>query len=375
MPAEANHLPIIEAEKLQMKFRRIDALRGVNLQVNRGSVFALLGENGAGKSTLIRILTGFQKPSDGSARVCGLDPARQPDQVRRQIGYVSDAPSLYPWMTVAETGGFAASLYDAAFLERYQRSINAYEIRADQKIKHLSKGQRAKVALSLALAHDPSLLILDEPTSGLDPKVRKSFLESMIDRAATGQTVFLSSHQISEVERVADQVAILHRGKIVLVGALDEIRDSVSRLVIDVDDPLRAIARLPAPATVLSEDTAGRQRQLFVRQLQPAMINALREQEGVTEVRHHSATLEEIFVAYTLPSSESNSGDSNGGSDRRSDSDDDQGPPSDSGNVAGPGNAADPRNTSDTGNSTVRERNDGSVLTRGKERTGEVGAL
>ena len=251
---------------------RCDALLGVDLEIRPGTVFALLGENGAGKTTLIRILTGFQKPSGGSCTVCGINPMRNPGDVRRQIGYVSDAPALYDWMTVAQIGGFTASFYGAEFLPNYDEAIRRYEIQPEQKIRHLSKGQRAKVALSLALAHDPSLLIMDEPTSGLDPKVRRSFLESMIDRAATGRTVFLSSHQISEVERVADTIAILHHGRIRLHGPLAEIRKSIHELVIDVDDPLRAVPPPPEPAEVLQEDTSGRSKQLFVRGLEPEMI-------------------------------------------------------------------------------------------------------
>ncbi len=290
---------VISAKNLMMHFRRCDALRGVDLHVQPGTVFALLGENGAGKTTLIRILTGFQKPSSGTCLVSGVDPASDPLTVRRSIGYVSDSPALYDWMTVAQIGGFAASFYDREFLSRYEESIRRYEILPDQKIKHLSKGQRAKVALSLALSHDPDLLILDEPTTGLDPKVRRSFLESMIDRAATGRTVFLSSHQISEVERVADTIAILHRGKIVLHGPLAEIRESIWHVVIDVDDPLRAIAMLPPPAVILSEQTSGAQRQIFIRHLNPSMMDELRGTPGIIDVRHRVATLEEIFVACT----------------------------------------------------------------------------
>ncbi|MGB7346172.1 MAG: ABC transporter ATP-binding protein, partial [Pirellulaceae bacterium] len=161
--------PVISAKNLTMHFRRCDALCGVDLEIQPGTVFALLGENGAGKTTLIRILTGFQKPSSGSCLVSGVDPSADPLTVRRSIGYVSDSPAMYDWMTVAQIGGFAGSFYDRTFLDRYEESIRRYEIVPDQKIKHLSKGQRAKVALSLALAHDPDLLILDEPTSGLDP--------------------------------------------------------------------------------------------------------------------------------------------------------------------------------------------------------------
>jgi ABC-2 type transport system ATP-binding protein len=290
---------VITAQQLTMHFRRCDALRGVDLDIKPGTVFALLGENGAGKTTLIRILTGFQKPSSGSCSVFDIDPTRDPGAVRRRVGYVSDAPALYDWMTVAQIGGFTASFYDRQFLTRYEESIRRYEIQPDQKIKHLSRGQRAKVVLSLALAHDPELLILDEPTSGLDPKVRRSFLESMIDRAATGRTVFLSSHQISEVERVADTIAILHQGEIVLTGPLAEIRQSIWQVVIDVDDPLRALPLFPSPAEILSEETAGAQRQVFVRNLDPEMVDQLRCIPGVIDVRHRVATLEEIFVACT----------------------------------------------------------------------------
>lgn len=291
--------PVITVNNLTMHFRRCDALRGIDLQVQPGTVFALLGENGAGKTTLIRILTGFQKPTLGNARVCGLDPCSDPLGVRRQIGYVSDAPALYDWMTIGQIGGFTASFYDDNFLPRYEEMTKRYELPMDRKIKHLSKGQRAKVALSLALAHDPSLLIMDEPTSGLDPKVRRSFLESMIDRAATGRTVLLSSHQISEVERVADAIAIIHHGKVRLMGPLSAIRESIHQITIDVDDPLRALPTLEGPAVVLSEETSGRQRQIFVQNYEPEMLSVFRNETGVGEVRSRVATLEEIFVACT----------------------------------------------------------------------------
>ncbi|MCG8653702.1 MAG: ABC transporter ATP-binding protein, partial [Pirellulales bacterium] len=162
-----NH--VITAKDLTMRFRSCDALLGVDLAIEPGTVFALLGENGAGKTTLIRILTGFQRPSTGTCGVCGLDPASGALEVRRRIGYVSDAPALYDWMSVGEIGWFTASFYGEGYIESFRESILRYGIPENRKIRHLSKGQRAKVALSLSLAHDPELLILDEPTSGLDP--------------------------------------------------------------------------------------------------------------------------------------------------------------------------------------------------------------
>ena len=282
-----------------MQFRGCDALRGVDLSVPTGTVFALLGENGAGKTTLIRILTGFQPPSAGTAQVCGLDPTKDALEIRRRIGYVSDAPTMYEWMKVDEIGWFTAGFYPDGYLEAYRELIRKYELPPTRKIRDLSKGQRAKVALSLALAHDPELLILDEPTSGLDPLVRREFLESMIDRAATGRTVLLSSHQINEIERVADRIAILHQGRIQLTGTLSELRDTISEVTIKLSDPLISLPTLDAPAQILNEQTSGRQRRMIVRYFTPHNEALLKTSHGVFEVTHRCASLEELFVACT----------------------------------------------------------------------------
>jgi len=294
-----NQSDVIAARGLEMKFSGCEPLRGIDLNIKRGTVFALLGENGAGKTTMIRILTGFQKPTAGSCTVCGLDPMHDSLEIRRRVGYVSDAPALYDWMNVGEIGWFAASFYPPGFVEKYRELIAGYELPEARKIKHLSKGQRAKVALSLALAHDPELLILDEPTSGLDPLVRREFLESMVDRASAGRTVFLSSHQIAEVERVADTVAILHDGKFKLCDELVALKDSISEITINVDDPLVSLPVLPSPAEVLSEETEGRQRRMIVRGFNQSMRQMLLNRPGVSAVRDRSASLEELFVACT----------------------------------------------------------------------------
>jgi ABC-2 type transport system ATP-binding protein len=286
-------------EGLEMHFRGCDALRGIDLNIPRGSVFALLGENGAGKTTLIRILTGFQVPSKGSASVLGLNPVRDSLEIRRRIGYVSDAPALYDWMRVDEIGWFASSFYPKGFLEQYRESIARYDLPSDRKIKHLSKGQRAKVALSLAVAHDPELLILDEPTSGLDPLVRREFMESMVERAATGRTVLLSSHQISEVERVADYIAIIHQGKVRLTALLSDLRDQVFEVTVGVADPLAAMPEIGGTAEILSEQRMGRQLRWVVRGFDPTQERAISEWPGVQSVRSRPATLEELFVACT----------------------------------------------------------------------------
>jgi ABC-2 type transport system ATP-binding protein len=184
-------------------------------------------------------------------------------------------------------------------LERYGESISHFEVPRNRKIRHLSKGQKAKVALALALAHDPELLILDEPTSGLDPHVRREFMESMVDRAVTGRTVLISSHQIAEVERVADMVAILHQGKVRLMDSMSNLKDTVSEVTISLDDPLIALPRMAGNVEVLSEQSSGRQRRMVVRGFDHLAQESIESRSGVISVRSRPASLEEIFIACT----------------------------------------------------------------------------
>lgn len=290
---------IIEVEGLAMHFRGCQALRNVDLAIPRGSVFALLGENGAGKTTLIRILTGFQRPTSGSVRILGLDPLKDALAIRRRIGYVSDTPALYQWMRIDEIGSFASAFYPEGFLDNYHDLITRYELPANRKIKHLSKGQRAKVALALAVSHDPELLILDEPTSGLDPLVRRAFLESMVERAARGRTVLLSSHQISEIERVADRMAIIHDGHVRLQGTLSDMRNDVVELTFSVTDPLAVLPVVERNVEVLSEQKSGRQVRWIALSGDDSVEKTVSDWPGVHSVRSRPANLEELFVACT----------------------------------------------------------------------------
>jgi ABC-2 type transport system ATP-binding protein len=297
MGENMNH--VISAKGLEMHFPGCDALRGIDLQVEQGTVFALLGENGAGKTTLIRILMGYQQPSVGECTVLGLDPIRDDIEIRRRVGYVSDAPALYDWMQIGEIGWFASAFYPDGFIDRYRETIERYELPPDRRIKNLSKGQRAKVALALALAHDPELLILDEPTSGLDPLVRREFMESMIERAANGKTVLLSSHQIAEVERVADKIAILRHGKFRIVDSLSELRDSVHEVTVSLSDPLISLPQVEPPAELLSEETEGRQRRFVIRGEIEPVKELWSSRAGVTAVQSRPASLDELFIACT----------------------------------------------------------------------------
>lgn len=292
---------VISTSGLTKRFPGCLALDGVDLQVPAGTVFALLGENGAGKTTLIRILTGFLQATSGSCQVLGLDPVRDALAIRRRVGYVSDAPALYDWMQVGEIGWFASTFYPPGFLDRYRAMIRRYELAEAWKIRRLSKGQRAKTALALALASDPELLILDEPTAGLDPLVRREFLESMVDRAAVGKTVLLSSHQIAEVERVADHIAFLRQGKFCLIRSLAELKESVHLVTVSLADPLIVLPPLDGTAQLLSEQSSGRQRQWVVMGWSESLQAQIQRYHGVTHVDARSATLEELFAACARP--------------------------------------------------------------------------
>src|SRR5208337_1546353 len=178
----------------------------------------------------------------------------------------------------------------------YARLVAHFGLPPQKKLNTLSKGTHAKVALSLALAHDPELLVLDEPTSGLDPMVRREFLESMVDRAAQGQTVFLSSHQIAEVERVADIVAIIRKGKLLLVERLDELKAQVRRLTVTLKDGIAVVPKFGGE--VIAERWKPRQWQSVIRGLGDEQLAALRGDATVEDVEVGPTSLEDIFIAY-----------------------------------------------------------------------------
>ena len=288
---------VIDISNVSKRFRAAVALDGVSFQVPRGVVFALLGENGAGKTTLIRSLLGLEGLDGGSVSVLGMDPVKEGVAIRRRTGYVSDSPALYRWMTVKQIAHFTASFYDAGFLNNFNKVAADFGLEDGQKIKHLSKGGQAKVALALSLAHQPELLILDEPTSGLDAIVRRHFLDSMIDVAAEGRSVLLSSHQISEVERVADWVAVIRQGKLMACDELVNLKGRFERWIITLDsDDLDFDSSMIG--NLINHAGRGRKRQqLMVFDVKEGLTDYVRRQPQVSDLEVQSASLEEIFVS------------------------------------------------------------------------------
>ena len=259
--------PVIDIAGLRKDYGPIEAVRGLDLQVPRGSIYGFLGRNGAGKTTTIKVLLGMARPTGGSARVFGL-AADAPDasvEIRRRTGFVSEDKELYDYMTVEEIVRFTAGFYPRWRRDLEARYLRAFELPAPAKVKTLSRGTRTKLALLLALCRGAELLVLDEPTAGLDPAVTEQVLQALVGHVAQGETtIFFSSHQIAEVEQIADRIAIVDRGRAVLAGALDDLRESFRRvqLVFDREAPQPAfrsagVARVRRQGRVLTVIASG----------------------------------------------------------------------------------------------------------------------
>jgi ABC-2 type transport system ATP-binding protein len=285
---------VIEVSGLSRRFGRALALDDVTLDVPRGVVFGLVGENGAGKTTLIKHLLGLLRAESGTVRVLGCDPVTQPVEVLSRVGYLSEDRDLPEWMRIGELLNYLHAFYptwDVALAEQLRKD---FDLDAEARIKGLSQGQRARVGLVGALAYRPDLLVLDEPSTGLDPIVRRDILAAII-RTITdeGRTVFFSSHLLDEVERVADSVALIDRGRIVLSGPLDEIKRGHRRLTLRFDEPQ---PHPPALAGTVVCDGFGRDWTAVC----PGPIDRIVEQAaglGGRVVEEQTPTLDEIFVA------------------------------------------------------------------------------
>jgi ABC-2 type transport system ATP-binding protein len=218
---------VINLSELTRRFGTTTALDSVSLSLPRGAVYGLVGANGAGKTTLIKHILGLLRAERGSVRVFGLDPVANPVAVLSRIGYLSEENDLPGWMRVDELIRYSRAFYpgwDDAYAEELRQ---AFALDTATKISTLSKGQKARAGLLVALAHRPELLVLDEPSSGLDPIVRRDILGAVIRTIADeGRTVLFSSHLLQEVEQVADHVTMIHKGTVALSAPLEAIRDS-----------------------------------------------------------------------------------------------------------------------------------------------------
>ena len=226
---------VIETRALSKRYGRKLALDNLDLRIPRGRIHAIVGANGAGKSTLFRILMGFMPPTSGEARILGKDSQQLTPADRARIGFVNEEHTLANWMRVSQVAAMQKHQYPRWNQQAYDGVIGHYHVLPEQKVGQLSRGERAGFNLALALAQGPELLVLDEPTLGLDVVAKRAFLESLLySNAADDCTVIYCSHQMEEIERVADNLVILERGQLKHMSAPEDFTARVSHWVADV---------------------------------------------------------------------------------------------------------------------------------------------
>jgi ABC-2 type transport system ATP-binding protein len=287
---------VVELDNVSRRFGPKLALDNVTFRIPAGSVVGLVGENGAGKTTLIKHILGLLKAQSGRVRVFGLDPVADPVGVLSRIGYLSEEPDLPGWMRIDELLRYLSAFYprwDAAYADRLRREFG---LDLPARVKDLSKGQRARAGLTVALAYRPELLVLDEPSSGLDPIVRRDILSAIIRTIAEeGRTVLFSSHLLSEVERVSDRVAMIRAGRILFCDSLERLKASHTRMALSFADPL---ATPPPLGGVLTWDGGGREW-TAVCVGSPQRLQRDAEDLGARVLDQAPLLLDEIFVAYS----------------------------------------------------------------------------
>jgi ABC-2 type transport system ATP-binding protein len=292
--------PVIDIRGLHKSYGRSrpkPVLKGIDLAISPGTVMGLVGTNGEGKSTLIKCLLGLLRPTAGQMRLLGEDPWDLSPAAKARIGYVPQEPALLPWMTVRQQLAYAAAFFpnwDANFAAQL---VSDWVLPWDERVGPLSLGQKQKVAIVLALAHRPEVLILDEPVASLDPVARRKFLESLMHATADGErTVLFSTHITSDLERIASHVAILKEGRIVVCEELDQLKDRVKRLRILAGDDL---PRSFAVGGALRTEINGRSALVAMPSVDDGLVQELRTR-WYADVSVEDLNLEEIFMEMHL---------------------------------------------------------------------------
>jgi ABC-2 type transport system ATP-binding protein len=289
--------PVIVTIGLSKDYGAGRGLFELDLEVWQGEVFGFLGPNGAGKSTTMRLLLDLIKPTSGSARLLGLDSVKESLAIRRRVGFLPGDLALYPKLTGRVALDYLAKLRGGVDRRVRDSLVERFDADLDRPVRKLSTGNRQKLGLIQAFMHEPELLILDEPISGLDPLVQQSFHALLREVSAQGRTVFLSSHALSEVERVTHRVAILREGRLVVVDSLENLRHvAVQRLEIEFSAPVDASEFRALPG-VTEAQADGSTVIVGFEGSADAVVRAAAAHE-VKAIRCHEDDLEDIFLRY-----------------------------------------------------------------------------
>lgn len=289
----------ISINHLHKQYGEVHALRGLSLNIERGEIFGFLGPNGAGKTTTLRCMLDLIRPSSGEIRVLGIDPQVDPVSVRARTGYLPGELNLDGNQTGAALIRYFNQLRGGiARTGRAQELAERLELDLTLQIKNLSHGNKQKIGLIQALMHDPELILLDEPTTGLDPLIQRELLRILHEASEAGQTVFFSSHIISVVERIANRVGIIRKGRLIEVAdTSDLLTRAVRRATIRFREPIDPTAFRDLQGVEIISPDSGKTIHLQIMGDMDGLIKRLAE-HPVIEIETERPTLEEIFMAY-----------------------------------------------------------------------------
>ncbi|MCP1492974.1 ABC transporter ATP-binding protein [Peribacillus frigoritolerans] len=289
-------MSVLKTTDLTKKFGKFTALNGVNIEVNKGEVFGFIGPNGAGKSTTIRVLLGILKATDGEARIFGKDAWKDAVEIHKRIAYVPGDVNLWPNLTGGEVIDLFVELRGTDNKSRREELIKKFDLDPSKKCGTYSKGNRQKVALIAAFSSDADLYILDEPTSGLDPLMERVFQECVMDAKNEGKSILLSSHILSEVERLCDKVGIIRQGQIIETGTLDELRHLTrTSLLVETKQPIPALGNVNGVRDIVMKDQA-----LSFQVDTDELDNVMKyiSQFGIVKLESAPPTLEDLFMSH-----------------------------------------------------------------------------
>jgi ABC-2 type transport system ATP-binding protein len=288
--------PVIVIDNLHKSYGNVQAVKGISIRVEQGEIFGFLGPNGAGKTTTIRCMLDVIRPTSGTLSVLGLDAQRDKMELHQRIGYLPGDVRLPGQMTGKQVIDYFSRLQglEPVLLNDL---VARFDVEMKRPLKSYSKGMRQKIGVVLAFMCDPEVLILDEPTSGLDPLLQRTFNEFLLQEQARGKTIFMSSHIMSDVEKVCHRVAVIRQGEIVTIEEVERLRQKAGqRVTVEFGDPVSAdeLARMPGVSMVTSHNSA---YHFNVSGSMDALIKALSQHE-VLRLQAEEAPLEEVFLKF-----------------------------------------------------------------------------
>lgn len=286
----------IHIENLFKEYPQGGGVHGLNLRIEKGAAFGLLGPNGAGKSTTLKMIMGLFQPSSGKISILGHDVLATPETVRRLVGYVPEHQHMYPWMTVSALVRFVSAFYPTWDTTLCRDLLRDYGLSETKRIRELSNGMQTKLALVLALSHNPELLVLDEPTTGLDPLVREEFLLKIRDLVKARRcTVLFSSHIMSDIEKVADTIGIMNAGHLVVTARREDLLATTRQVCVTLEPNH---GQRTVPRGTLFEEFVGGTWVLTVRGFTDDTLHELHAKNRVRDVSVSAPDLEETMKAF-----------------------------------------------------------------------------